>query len=270
MNSSTANRIIRAGLLAGACTLVLACAPPAAKTPDLNGVWVTADSFMDTQDGTFLAAPARAEATEREGKIAFGEGGLPKLKGEYAERFAAARAAEKEAEARGQPLGTPSADCIPPGMPTFWIGPYAFEIVQSAKQINIFQESWEQTRRVYLDGRTHPSLDDADPLYQGHSIGKWEGDTLVVDSVNFVSQTMLMGAPHSDKMQIAERLRLIEPDLLEIQMTVQDADALEEPWVSTRKLRRKPGMEIRDYICAENNRNRSDANGVTQAILQPK
>ncbi len=64
-------------------------------------------------------------------------------------------------------------------------------------------------------------------------------------------------------MQISERLRLVEPDLLEIQMSVQDPEALEEPWVTTRKLRRKPGMEIRDYVCAENNRNRSDANGFT-------
>ncbi len=265
---STANKFIRAGLLAGACTWVLAGTAQAAKIPDLNGVWVVADSFMDRQDGGFLAAPARTEANELEGKL-FAMG-MAKLKGEYAKRAAAAQKAEAEAEAKGQPLGAPTADCIPPGMPSFWIGPYAFEFLQNAKQINIFQESWEQTRRIYLDGRKHPSLDDADPLYQGHSIGHWEGDTLVVDTVNILPETTLMGGPHSDKLSVSERFRLIKPDLLDIQVTVHDPDALEEPWVITRKLRRKPGMEIHDYVCAENNRNRSDANGITQAILSDK
>jgi hypothetical protein len=240
----------------------------AAKTPDLNGIWVFADSFMDRQDGEFLAAPARDAANDRENKLFFM--GFPKLKGEYAKRFAAIQITEQEAEAKGKPIGAPEADCIQPGMPGFWVGPYAFEILQNTKQINLFQESWEQTRRIYLDGRKHPSPDDADPLYQGHSVGHWEGDTLVVDTVNVAPETKLMGAAHSDKLSISERFHLVRPDILDIQVTVQDLDALAEPWVITRKLRRKPGMEIHDYVCAENNRNRSDANGATQVILNPK
>jgi hypothetical protein len=268
MNGLKATKIIRAALLASACTVVIAGAAESGKRPDLNGVWVFADSFMDRQDGVFLAAPGRAEASERENKLfAMGE---PKLKGAYAKRAADLKIAEKEAEAQGKTLADPAADCIPPGMPGFWRGPYAFEILQNAKQINLFQESWEQTRRIYLDGRKHPSLDNADPLYQGHSVGHWEGDTLVVETVNISPATTLEGVPHSDKLSVSERFHLVKPDILDIHVTVLDPDALAEPWVITRKLRRKPEMEINDYVCAENNRNRSDNSGATQTILQSK
>ena len=76
------------------------------------------------------------------------------------------------------------------------------------------------------------------------------------------------GSVHSDVMHITERLTLVEPDLLEVQMRVEDPKVLEEPWVTTRTLRRKPGMEIQPYICAENNRNAPDEHGVTQAIIK--
>ncbi|MGC1460489.1 MAG: hypothetical protein WA825_19615 [Steroidobacteraceae bacterium] len=259
-------KITRLALLTG--SLVVAAVAQAGKTPDLNGIWVFADSFMDRQDGVFLAAPGRAEASERENKLF--SMGVPKLKGEYAKRAVERQIAEKEAEAQGKTLGDPAADCIPPGMPGFWMGPYAFEILQNATQINFFQESWEQTRRIYLDGRKHPSLDDVDPLYQGHSVGHWEGDTLVVDTVNISPATTLGGAPHSDKLSVSERFHLVKPDILDIRVTIVDPDALAEPWVITRKLRRKPGMEIHDYVCAENNRNHSDENGATQTILKSR
>jgi hypothetical protein len=267
MNGSVADKFLRIALLA--CSLVVAATAQAGRIPDLNGIWVFADSFMDRQDGVFLAAPGRAEASERENKLF--SMGSPKFKGEYAKRAAELQAAEKAAEAKGKVLGEAAADCIPPGMPGFWMGPYAFEIVQNAKQINFFQESWEQTRRIYLDGRKHPSLDDVDPLYQGHSVGHWEGDTLVVDTVNISSAaTLLGGVPHSDKLSVSERFHLVPPDILDIRVTILDPDALAEPWVIIRKLRRKPGMEIHDYVCAENNRNHSDASGATQTILKPK
>jgi hypothetical protein len=267
MTRSSADRIIRTTLLAW-CLAVTASAH-AGTIPDLNGIWVIADSFMDRQDGVFLAAPGRAEASERENKLF--SMGSPKFKGEYAKRDAELQAAEKAAEANGKTLGEPVADCIPPGMPRFWMGPYAFEILQNAKQINFFQESWDQTRRIYLDGRRHPSLDDEDPLYQGHSVGHWEGDTLVVDTVNISTATTLLGGvPHSDKLSVSERFHLIKPDLLDIRVTILDPDALAEPWIILRKLRRKPGMEIHDYVCAENNRNHSDESGATQTILKSR
>jgi hypothetical protein len=268
MNGSTVIKFVRAALLGSACTVLFAGTPPTGKTPNLNGIWVVADSFMDRQDGTFLAAPGRAEASERENKLfAMGE---PKFKGEYAKRAAELKNAEQEAEAKGKTLADPTADCIPPGMPGFWMGPYAFEILQNSKQINFFQESWEQTRRIYLDGRKHPSLDDEDPLYQGHSVGHWEGNTLVVDTANISPATTLSGVPHSDKLSVSERFHLVKPDILDVQVTVRDPDALAEPLVITRKLQRKPGMEIHDYICAENNRNHSDESGATQMILKSK
>jgi hypothetical protein len=71
-------------------------------------------------------------------------------------------------------------------------------------------------------------------------------------------------------LSVSERFHLIKPDILDIRITVLDPDALAEPWVIIRKLRRKPGMEINDYVCAENNRNHSDESGATQTILKSR
>jgi hypothetical protein len=86
-----------------------------------------------------------------------------------------------QAEAQGKPIQDIGALCLPQGMPGFWNGPYAFEIIQTPKQLNFYQEWNEQTRRIYMDGRAHP--EDPDPSYNGHSIAHWEAAVLVVDTV---------------------------------------------------------------------------------------
>jgi hypothetical protein len=219
-----------------------------------NGVWVLADSFMDKQDGTFLATPGRV-GEDKDPPVS-----EPKLKGEYLIQHEALL----KAEAAGTRTGDSGAECLPQGMPRFWHGPYAFEIMRSPQQINIYQEWNEQTRRIYLDGRKDNP--DADPSFNGHSIGHWEGRELVIDTDQVRKDSGLgAGATHSDQMHISERIKQIGPDLLQVTMTVTDPMALAEPWVSRYRLRRKLGMEIEEYVCAENNRNTTDANGVTQS-----
>jgi len=235
--------------------------PSAADAPPVNwnGIWVLAGSFMDKQDGTFVAAPGRAGENDEPATAE------PKLKGEYLAKQIALR----KAEAAGKPTNDSGAQCIPQGMPRFWHGPYAFEILQTPLQMNVYQEWNQQTRRIYLDGRSHNP--DADPSYNGHSIGHWQGHELLVDTAQIREDSGLgLGNAHSDQIHITERFKQVGPDLLQVDMTVTDPKALAEPWVSTYRLRRKAGMEIQEYVCDDNNRNTVDANGVTQAVIAPK
>jgi hypothetical protein len=238
-------------------------APPASKSvagrvPDWNGVWVVADFFMDKQDShASVATPPRASTiAKRMAEVP--PPVMPKLKGKYLEQGKQFRMAMM----KGQVTSDPLADCLPQGLALFWNGPYAFEIMQTPKQINFFQEWNEQTHRVYLDGRKHP--EDPNPTFNGHSIGHWQGDTLMVDSIGFTTDSLMdMGIGHSEAMHITESMRSLAPDLIEITQTIADPEALEEPWTRITRLRRKPDMEVMEYVCAQNNRNKTNADGTT-------
>ena len=110
-------------------------------------------------------------------------------------------------------------------------------------------------RRIFTDGRQHP--DDPDLTIHGHSVGHWEGDTLVVDTVGFTTDTFLgnQGMRHSDKMRIVERFRLAAPDQLEVQTTITDPQALTKPLARTAVYGRHRDWTLAEYVCQQNNRN---------------
>jgi hypothetical protein len=235
-------------------------APKEPTTPaNWNGIWVIADSFMDKQDGTFLATPGRAGEDD---EPAMSD---PTLKDEYLTKHQALLKAEEA----GTRIDDTGAACIPQGMPRFWHGPYAFEITQTPLQINIYQEWNEQTRRIYLDGRKHNP--DADPTFNGHSVGHWQGRELLIDTGLIREDSGLgAGATHSDQIHITEKIKQVGANLLLVQMIVTDPKALAEPWVSEYRLRRKSGMEIEEYVCTENNRNITNTNAVPQSGIGSK
>jgi hypothetical protein len=138
-------------------------------------------------------------------------------------------------------------------MPWFMGAQYGLEIVQSRDKIIFFSEWMDAYRRVYMDGRRVPP--DWDPAYNGYSTGRWEGDTLVVETVGLREDTTLdrYGSPHSDAMRITERIRLTAPDVLEDRITVTDPKAFTKPWEFTRSYRkqRPPNDELRENTCAE-------------------
>jgi hypothetical protein len=140
------------------------------------------------------------------------------------------------------------------GMPRLMANPYPQEIVVQPHQVLILKELQTQIRRIYTDGRKPKS--DLDPTYTGYSTGRWEGDTLVVETVGLRADTVFdrTGAPHSDQMKIIERMRLRTPDVWEDEITVIDPVALTRPWVVTRTYERRPTWEIMEYVCEENNR----------------
>lgn len=260
-----------AGITALVLSLTIMSAPAEAAAPkplkggpraNWTGAWVIADSYLDRQDGTALAF--RNGREENDSQYTFLP--PPKLAPEAAKRAKAHADAEAAA---GAVIN--ERQCTPGSLPFFWTGLYAYEFMQSADQINMFTEAGGQTRRIYLDGRKHPSLDDSEPLNLGHSIGHWEGDTLVVDTVNFNTDMLIFGygTNHTEKSHLVERFRPVGPDRIDLDLTFYNPDVLAEPYHVVRPLRRKPGMEMMDYGC-ENNRNPIDAEGREHVILSPK
>jgi hypothetical protein len=109
-------------------------------------------------------------------------------------------------------------------------------------------------RQIFLDGRSHPK--DLQPTWMGHSVGKWEGETLVVDTVGFNDKTWLSleTSPHTEKMHLIERFQ--RPDLghLRIELTIDDPEAYAKPWTIRRVSDLAPNEEVQEFICTENNR----------------
>jgi hypothetical protein len=145
-------------------------------------------------------------------------------------------------------------NCLPPGMPAMMSAAYGMEIMQDEQKITIFGEHQDAYRRIFLDGRKPTPEILADPTYAGYSTGRWEGDTLVVDTVALTTKSYIDGSsPHSDKMTVQERMRFVEPGVIENQITVTDPEALTEPWRVTRRYRKAayPNDELREFACAE-------------------
>lgn len=166
-------------------------------------------------------------------------------------------------EEAGKPISDPTASCFWGGVPALIIDDgFPFEILFSAGRVTILHERESQIRRIYTDGRKHPA--DLDPTYNGHSIGHWEDDTLVVDTVGLRGDTLIWDLmPHSDAIHVKERYRLTAPDTLETRVTIIDPKTFTKPYeiLQINKLRRD--WPITEYSCAENNRN-PVVNGVTE------
>ena len=189
----------------------------------------------------------------------------PPLKQPMLAEWQSRRDAERAADARGEPIATGYTHCLPDGMPSMMSGPFPFEILQGRNQINIAQEAYNQIRRIYL-GKPQAGLDDIELGFYGHSVGHWEGDTLVVDTIGIKDYVRFRDTPHSDNMRIGERIRLVRPDILWDEITIVDPEYLERPWTVTFAYKRMPDYEILEYVC-EDNREYADEDGITRLRL---
>lgn len=193
------------------------------------------------------------------------------LKPEYAKPYEARRAAEAEAAKRGEQLANTSVLCVPYGVPTMMsVAVYPVEIIQTAKQVTIIGEAFSEVRRVYLD-RPQEKPEDVPPGYYGRSVGHWEGDTLVVDTVGIKPKVSgYRGMPHSDQMRITERLHLVASDVLHDQITIDDPVVLEKPMSYTVAYKRMPNTyEMVEFVC-DNNREYVDEKGVVRLKVQER
>jgi hypothetical protein len=156
--------------------------------------------------------------------------------------------------------------CAPDGVPRILATPYPFEIVQSPpNQIAIVNELNHEIRLVPLD-KSMPSEEELEssPFYNGHSVGHWDGNTLVIDTAGFNEKTFLdaSGAPHTDQMRTEERIRRIAPNEIEDVVTVHDPDYYSKDWSARFTYRLRNDLRLDDYVCGETHRNLSSVKGV--------
>ena len=146
----------------------------------------------------------------------------------------------------------PNARCLPAGL--MQTGPFFRKFVQTPTVLVVLNEHDALAfRQIFLDGRAHPQ--DLDPTWQGHAVGRWDGDTLVVDVVGFNEESVMGLAPHTSQLHVTERYRRRDFGHLEVRVTAEDPGTLMKPWTLNMVWDLAPEQEILEYVCAENMRN---------------
>ncbi len=151
----------------------------------------------------------------------------------------------------------PEGFCLPPGGPRAFATPYPMEIVQHRDRIFfIFEGGGHVWRIVYLDGRPLPAVGEVNPTYFGYSVGRWEGDTLVVDTVGYNEKTWLdySGHMHTDQLRTREYFSRPYKEKLNYRVEIDDPGAFDAPWTAEWDIPWVEGGELQDYICQENNK----------------
>ncbi len=171
--------------------------------------------------------------------------------------IAAEMAKAKAEEVAGAPRGL-FINCLPEGMPSWMlISHNAMEVLFTPGQVTLLGESdGNRLRRIYTDGRPHPA--DPDPTFHGHSVGHWEGDTLVVDTVGILPETFIaisesVGVPNDGDMHISERIHLVSPGVLHDDLEITAPHVLAHPWKTTRSFVRHRLIRdsIAEGVCAQ-------------------
>ncbi len=206
---------------------------PSSDPRDLNGIW-----FQKGYNGSFDPI----------------EGGAPHFTpqglAEYQKRQAASAA--------GRPLPDPPTQCWPHGVPRIMLTPAPFQFFQTPDQLTIVAEQNHNVRRIFLDKPHPPTLT---PTLMGHSVGRWEGDTLVVDTVGLDPRAWIDedGKPESDRLHVVEHLRKIDGgQRLEDLITIDDPKVFTEPYTARRVYEWRPDARPIEYICEENLRDQPD------------
>jgi hypothetical protein len=160
--------------------------------------------------------------------------------------------------------------CLPAGYPRWLAEPFLKEFVLRPEQTWLMNEQLSETRRVYTDGRGHIPEDEAYPMWEGDSIGFWNGDTLVVHTNNLKhGQYQRLQPDYSDKTTTVEQWRKVGPDMIEDVLDIYDPVGLAKPWHVVQRYERvkTPDLRIAFWSCEENNNVVKGADGATQFLL---
>lgn len=192
----------------------------AAGTPDLSGVWLLTDDPYPERPALLPSAVARAAVLAKNPKLDPHNRCLP---------------------------GPPPA----PGSSA----PFIAKLVQTPSLLVILFEDYPGFRQVFLDGRKHPAV--WNPSWMGHSVGRWENDTLVVDTAGFNDQSLLGGigggnTPHTEALHMTERYRRLDFGHMELQVTFEDAGAFAKPYRENLSMTLAPEEELLEYVCENN------------------
>jgi hypothetical protein len=237
------------------------------KLPDWSGTWFI--NGCCTFPGREFAVAAKDPASKGEGGFTYGElpGSYftgapykPEYQKIYDERVRVAREQFKVYDPMGscmQPHGTPRVIGGGPGPTEFLITPGQTTIIW-----DYMNEMW----RVYTDGRPHPAAAEYPPTVMGHSIGHWEGDTLVVDT-RLIKAGIYdrSGAPHSDQLHMVNRIRRLDARTMEFDITLEDPVMFTGPWKVRRVYFAWPSDTLEGAYC-ENNRNPVTEDGQTAVL----
>ena len=243
--------IVVIALAAAACRP----APPApqnagapASLPDWSGIWVpdVEDQFKQVDSNPLPWKPQVAAEVKR----------------------------LTDAEAAGHPKGL-FANCLPEAMPSWMLVSHnALEILFTPGRVTMLGESdGNRLRRIYTDGRPHPG--DPDPSFHGHSIGHWEGETLVVDTIGVLPQTYIaiseaVGVPNNGGLHVVERIHLAGADVLLDELAITAPNVLTATWTTTRRFTRQkgPNADILEGVCLQGSfAEQTDARG--DAVFVP-
>jgi hypothetical protein len=166
----------------------------------------------------------------------------------------------------------PISNCIPPGYPRWLTEPFLREFALRPDQTLLINEMVNDIRRIYTDGRAHTPPAEAYPLWNGDSVGFWDGDTLVIHTTQLMGGQYQRSQPdYTDQVETVERWRKVDDNTIEAAVTVYDPPALLKPWNVTQRYIRvtTPGIRIRSWVCEENANNDVFQNkaGTTEHVL---
>ena len=218
--------------------------------PDLTGVW----QANSNRRGTWEEANSRGDLGGG------GPGTAPGANPQAARERAPYQpwAAKKVLESfnrRG--IDDPTAYCLPPGVPRVSsVGLFPMQIVQTPQTIVMMYEYLNAFRSIAINAK-HP--DDLEPSFMGDSVGRWDGDTLVVDVTSFNDKTWLTatGTFHTEALHVTERYTRTDQDTIQYEATMEDPNVLTKPWVFRTAIMRRDGTRLREYVCDENNVDRA-------------
>ena len=219
--------------------------------PDLTGVWqggsTQRGSWAEANRGTGVggsgldpALPVTLSSNDRQ----------PGREPAPYQPWAAAKVLEAY-NRRG--IDDPTGQCLPAGIPrTIMLGLFPQKIVQTPKEIVMLYEYMSVFRIIPLNEK-HP--EDLIPSYMGHPVGRWEGDTLVVESTGFNDKTWIAGAGtfHTDALRTVERFTRVDKDQINYEITLNDPNVFTKPWKLTSTLMLREGTRLQEMVCAENN-----------------
>jgi hypothetical protein len=150
-------------------------------------------------------------------------------------------------------IDDPNGLCLPPGVPrATLVGLFPIQIIQTPRQIVILYEYMNVFRVIPLDAKHR---EDAVPTYMGDSVGHWEGDTLIVDSIAFNDKTWLTGTGtfHSESLHVTERYTRVDKDQINYEARIEDPNVLARPWTIRTTMMLREGTHLQEYVCVENN-----------------
>jgi hypothetical protein len=157
--------------------------------------------------------------------------------------------------------------CVPDGVPRIWLQPYPFQILQTAGQTTLLYETNHAIRIVKHDAPLDEDLVSALPYFSGHSAGRWNGDTLEIETAGYKDVTFLddTGVPHSDQMRTRERIRKINGGKqLEVQVEVTDPVTFTKPWTARFVFEARPDIRLETQVCGEKHRDLKTVRGAPQ------